>query len=212
MIYDISPLISERIGVFPGDTKFARNIAMSFAKGDNLELSSFQTTVHIGAHTDAPSHYRKDLDGIDQRSLAIYMGRAQVIKVNVGRGERILPKHIDGKKISAPRVLFHTGTFPDHEKWNSDFAALSPELIVLLANKGVKLVGIDTPSIDPENSKALESHQAVADNDMAILEGIILTNVPEADYTLVALPLKIEGADASPVRAVLLKNLEVLKN
>jgi arylformamidase len=212
MIYDISPLISERIAVFPGDVKFTRNMAMSFEKGDHLQLSSFQTTNHLGAHTDAPNHYRAGLSGIDERALSIYMGRAQVIRVTVDKGERILPKHISGKKISAPRVLFHTGTFPDPNQWNSDFAALSPELIHQLANEGVKLVGIDTPSIDPENSKALESHQAVADHNMAILEGIVLTKVPEDQYTLIALPLKIEGADASPVRAILLKNLDSLQN
>ncbi len=212
MVYDISPLISERLAVFPGDTKFTRTIAMSFEKGDHLQLSSFQTTVHLGAHTDAPNHYRKGLSGIDERALSIYMGRAQVIRVTVGRGERIMPKHIEGRKITSPRVLFHTGTFPDPNNWNSDFASLSPELIVHLARQGVKLVGIDTPSIDPESSKTLESHQVVADNDIAILEGIVLSKVPEGDYTLIALPLKIEGSDASPVRAVLLDKLETLQS
>jgi arylformamidase len=108
--------------------------------------------------------------------------------------------------------LLATGSFPNPEKWNSDFAALSPELVTYLHKQGVRLVGIDTPSIDPENSKALESHQAVADCDLAILEGIVLDKVPDGLYTLLALPLKIEGADASPVRAVLLDNLEILKS
>lgn len=185
---------------------------MDFSKGDNLALSNLHTTVHLGAHTDAPNHYRKGLKGIDSRDLSIYMGKAQVIRVSVGRDERILPRHIEGKKITASRVLFHTGTFPNPDQWNSDFASLSPELIETLHKQGVMLVGIDTPSIDPENSKALEAHQAIADRDMAILEGIVLDQVPEGIYTLLSLPLKIEGADASPVRAVLVKNLESLQS
>jgi arylformamidase len=100
-------------------------------------------------------------------------------------------------------VLLRTGTFPDPDQWNEDFAALSPELVHALAAQGVRLVGIDTPSVDPMTSKALEAHNAVADHDMAVLEGVVLDAVPPGLYTLVALPLRIEGADASPVRAVL---------
>ena len=209
-IIDISPTISERLGVFPGDTPFKRKVALDIAKGDNIVLSSIETSVHLGAHTDGPIHYREGLHGIDSQDLSIYMGAAQVIHVKVGRGERVLPKHISHVKIETPRVLIATGTFPDPNKWNSDFAALSPELIRELSAKGVKLVGIDTPSIDPEASKALESHQAVADLDMAILEGIVLDKAPDGLYTLLALPLKIEDADASPVRAILLKDLKSL--
>jgi arylformamidase len=107
--------------------------------------------------------------------------------------------------ITAPRVLFYTGSFPDPNQWNSDFAALSPELIAWLHDDcGVHLVGIDTPSIDPQSSKGLESHHAVAARDMAVLEGLVLGEVSAGTYTLVAFPLRLEGADASPVRAVLL--------
>jgi arylformamidase len=211
-VFDISPLISERIGVFPGDVKFSRNISMDFDKGDHFALSSLTTTVHLGAHTDAPNHYRKNLKGIEARSLSLYMGKAQVIRADVKRGELISSQHIKGKKITAPRVLFYTGSFPNSDEWNSDFAALSPDLIHELHKQGVRLIGIDTPSIDPENSKTLDAHQAVADHDMAILEGIVLDMVPEGLFTLIALPLRIENADASPVRAVLLKNLEYLQN
>ena len=89
--------------------------------------------------------------------------------------------------------------------WNEDFASLSPALIDQLASEGVRLVGIDTPSIDPMDSKALPSHHAVARRDLCILEGVVLAGVPDGVYTLMALPLKWMGADASPVRAVLLE-------
>ena len=119
------------------------------------------------------------------------------------RGERILPEHLDGKVVSAPRVLLRTGTFPDPRKWNNDFASLSPALVDDFYQHGVMLIGIDTPSVDPFESKELEAHQAFARNDMAMLEGLVLDHVEEGEYELIAPPLRIRGADASPVRAVL---------
>ncbi len=197
-------MISPRIAIWPGDVSFSRSISASFLEGANLDLSSITTTVHVGAHTDAPSHYRAGGATMEERALERYYGPCQVISVAIGRGERIMPDHL-GVAIEAPRILFRTGTFPDPDSFNEDFAALSPELVAFLGHRGVRLVGIDTPSIDPIDSKALESHNAAADRDMAILEGIVLEGVDPGIYTLIALPLRIEGADASPVRAVLLK-------
>lgn len=136
--------------------------------------------------------------------LAPYYGPCQVMRVAIARGERIRPSHLKGD-IRAPRVLFHTGTFPDPEAWNTDFASLSPELIEHLHDQGVILVGLDTPSVDPFDSKALESHQALRRTGMRNLEGLVLDAVPDGLFTLAAFPLCIEGADASPVRAVLIE-------
>lgn len=203
-IHDISPLISPRLAVWPGDVAFRRRMAVSMAKGANLDLSSMTATLHLGAHADAPSHYAAGGAGMDAVDLAPYYGPCQVLRVTVERGERILPQHLRAD-ITAPRLLFHTGTFPDPETWNTDFASLSPELIEFLHAKGVLLVGLDTPSVDPFESKALESHQALARTGMRNLEGLVLDAVPEGHYTLAALPLRIEGADASPLRAVLIE-------
>lgn len=203
-IHDISPLISPRLAVWPGDVAFRRRVALSMAEGANLDLSSMTATLHLGAHADAPSHYAAGAAGMDAVDLAPYYGPCQVLRVKVDRGERILPRHLRGD-ITAPRVLFHTGTFPDPEAWNTDFASLSPELIEHLHARGVRLVGLDTPSVDPFESKALESHQALARTGIRNLEGLVLGSVPEGLYTLAALPLKIEGADASPLRAVLIE-------
>jgi len=201
---DISPTLSEKIAVFPGDTPFRRQVAMSFEKGDHLTLSSLTTTVHAGAHADAPNHYRAGGEDIASRSLDYYLGHCQVIRVAKEPGARVFPADIAGTEILAARVLFRTDSFPDPNHWNSDFNALSPELAHFLADQGVILIGIDTPSIDPEQSKALETHQAVADRDLAVLEGLVLDEAADGLYWLVAPPLKIEGADASPVRALLL--------
>jgi len=201
-IWDISPLVSPATAVWPGDVAFRREEALSQADGDNLDLSSIHTTVHIGAHTDAPSHYTPGGPGIDARPLRRYLGRCQVITADVGRGERITPAHLSSD-VRAPRVLLRTGTFPDPTRFDEDFAALDPSLVHHLAEHGVVLVGIDTPSVDLCHDAELLSHHAIAAHDLAILEGVVLDQVPDGEYTLVALPLRLEGADASPVRAIL---------
>ena len=203
--YDISPEVSEKTAVFPGDRPYRRTVAQVFSKGDSLVLSSLQTTVHLGAHADAPSHYHPLGKDISERPLHYYLGPCQVVAVHLPRGRRIMPDDLNLGQISAKRLLFKTGSFPNPDHWNDDFNSLSPQLIEALATRKVVLVGIDTPSIDPEDSKALESHQAVYRRDMAILEGLSLEQVPEGVYDLVALPLRLKGADASPVRAILLK-------
>jgi arylformamidase len=209
-VHDISPLISSRTAVFPGDTRFSSRRLLSFSAGHHLELSSIETTVHLGAHADAPIHYHRDGIGIDRRDPLRYVGSAQVITVPEARGRRIVPSDLAGVRVEAPRVLFRTGTFPDTDHWNDDFASLSAELVEWLFERGVRLVGIDTPSIDPAEDKILETHQAVYRRDFAVLEGLILEEVPDGLYTLLAQPLKIEGADASPVRALLIADSGVL--
>lgn len=202
-ILDISPLISKDIAVWPGDTLFEREVLMDTENGDHLGLSKVTTTLHLGAHTDAPNHYVKG-KGIDQRSLNYYYGPAQVITARTDRGQRILTNDLATQDIQAPRVLLKTESFPDPQQWNEDFCSLSEELVDWMAQKQVLLVGIDTPSIDPFSSKALEAHHRVAHHNMAILEGIVLDEVADGLYHLCALPLKIKDADASPVRAILI--------
>jgi arylformamidase len=199
--YDISPTIGPKTAVWPGDQPFKRDVALDMSSGDNLTLSSITTTVHIGAHVDAPNHYAKGGKTIEERSLHYYMGPCQVVTVSVENGARIERCPVE---ITAPRVLFRTDSFPDPNEFNTDFCALSPQLVQQLATAGVCLVGIDTPSIDLFDDKVLLSHNAIASHNMAILEGIVLTGVPDGVYNLIALPLKIAGADASPVRAVLI--------
>lgn len=204
-IYDISPVICEETAVFPGDQPFQRKVALDFGKGDQLGLSSVLMTTHLGAHADAPSHYHPQGEPMDRRSLDPYLGRCQVVSVRLAAGRRILPADLTGIRVEAPRVLFNTGSFPDPMKWRDDFNSLSPELIDWLADQGGVLAGIDTPSVDPAASKALETHQALYRRRMANLEGLVLDRVPDGLYTLIALPLKIRNGDASPVRAVLLQ-------
>lgn len=204
-IIDISPPITERLAVWPGDAPFRRKVALSIALGANIDLSAIDTTLHLGAHADAPSHYIAGGEDIARRPLDLYYGACQVMRVDVGRGERVLPSHLR-EEVRAPRVLVRTGTFPDPTVWNTDFASLSPDLIEHLAARGVVLVGIDTPSVDPFDDKVLLTHQALARHGVANLEGLVLDHVAPGVYTLIALPLPIVGADASPVRAALVSD------
>ena len=203
-IIDISPLVSPRIGVWPGDVPYTSRKSAELSKGGGIDLGDFHSTYHVGAHTDAPMHYR--LAGRDAANLplAAYHGPCQVIEVRATRGERFGWEAL-AQPPNTPRILFKTGTFPDPENWNDDFAAPEPELIDRLGTMGVVLVGFDTPSTDLFESKGLESHQMLFKHGMMNLEGLVLSHVAPGRYTLIALPLRLEDADASPVRAVLVK-------
>lgn len=203
-IFDITPMISEELAVWPGDQPFQRCEVLSFQKEDNLVLSSINSTVHLGAHTDAPNHYHPQGKGIESRPLSFYLGACQVIHAQTERGKRIMPEDLLDE-VSSPRVLLKTRSFPKPNQWNEDFCALSTELVEHLNDRGVRLIGIDTPSVDLQNDKELACHNRIYNYDMAILEGVVLGQVPSGHYQLIALPLPIKDGDASPVRAVLLK-------
>ncbi len=204
MIHDITPMITDHLAVFPGDTPASRKVLMDMSKGDNLTLSTLTTTVHLGAHVDAPSHYGKDATTIAKMPLDLYLGPCQVITPRpVSTPEyRLVPSDIECE-ITEPRVLLRTESFPDPNTFNTDFTALSADLVDFFADKGVRLVGIDTPSVDPAEARDLTAHHQFLHRNVAILEGIVLTDVPDGRYELIALPLKLAGFDASPVRAVL---------
>lgn len=202
-ILDISPTISPDLAVWPGDVPYASQKALRIADGANLDLGSMQTTYHVGAHADAPSHYVEG--GADAASMDLerFYGDCQVVDVDVDPGQRITPDDM-GPDVAASRLLLKTGTFPDPTHWNEDFAALAPELVDHLGALGVRLVGIDTPSVDLMHDKQLLAHKRLAANGMVNLEGLVLDHVAPGRYTLAALPLKLHDADGSPVRAVLL--------
>ena len=201
-IFDITPTITASLAVWPGDTPPSREMLCDMGRGDNITLSTLRSTVHLGAHADAPSHYGLNAPAIEQRSLDFYLGPCQVLRVGARSGVRIEPKDLTADD-AAPRLLLATGTYPNSEKFAEDFAALSVELVDHLHAQGVRTIGIDTPSVDLFSSKELPAHQRILQHDMAILEGLALAEVPPGMYELIALPLKLAGFDASPVRAIL---------
>lgn len=208
MIFDISPLIDHRLKVWPGDTPPAREVLCDVAAGANITLSTLRATVHLGSHVDGPNHYSAATPGVEAWPLERFWGLCHVIDAPVARapgGARTSLSHLRAalESLHHPRVLLRTGSFPDPATFNEDFAGLDPALIDALAARGVQLIGIDTPSVDTFSSKDLPAHATCLRHDIAILEGLVLREVPPGIYELAALPLRLAGFDASPVRAAL---------
>ena len=202
-LWDISPAIGPDFPVFPGDTPFALRWTWTLDERCPVNVSELTLSPHTGAHTDAPLHYASDGAAIAEVPLEIYLGPCRVIHA-IGAGPLVEPRHLQHRLEGVPpRVLIRTCEKAAVQVWDPDFSALGPATIDALHARGVRLIGIDTPSIDPAESKTLDSHQRVRALGMAILESVVLDEVAEADYELIALPLKIAGCDASPVRAVL---------
>ncbi|HZX26538.1 MAG TPA: arylformamidase [Telluria sp.] len=201
-LWDISPTISAGIPVWPGDTPFAASPTWEIKDGCPVHVSRMTMTTHLGAHTDAPSHYDPAGPAIDQVDLHRYIGPCRVVHC-IGTA-RVEAADLTGKlSDTPPRLIVRTYASAPRAAWDPHFPAIAPEAIDLLAAHGVVLIGTDAASLDPQDSKTMDAHHAVRRHGMAILEGVVLDEVPEGDYELVALPLKLAGMDASPVRAIL---------
>ena len=187
---------------FPGDTNYRQRWAAQIGPGCPVNVSAITLSPHLGAHADAPLHYGVDAPAIGHVDLDPFLGKCRVIHA-IGKGALVMPEHLQGRaRDLPPRVLVRTCINAPTE-WTASFAALAPGTIAWLASQGVRLVGIDTASVDPAGSKTLDSHQQLRAHDMRVLENLVLDDVPEGDYELIALPLKLTSACASPVRAVL---------
>ena len=202
-IWDISPPVAPGSPVFPGDTPYEQHWSATLAPGCPVNVSSITLSPHIGAHADAPLHYDPRGASIGTVDLEPYLGPCRVIHA-IGRGPLVQWEHLQHAARELPaRVLVRTYERMPVDRWDGELAAYAPETIEKLAALGVKLVGIDTASIDPAQSKTLDSHQVIRRLGLRVLENLVLDDVPEGDYELIALPLKLMTADASPVRAVL---------
>ena len=202
MIYDISPLIDDSVAVWPGDTAPKCEDLLRIEKGSSVFLSTLTLSCHTGAHADAPNHFLAGAPGIDEVPLERYIGECQLVDVQP-RDNAIRPEDLDGIEIVAPRILFRTGCYTDRTVFPDPLTCLTPELVQALALRKVVLVGLDSPSVDPFDSKDLPAHKALHEHGMSNLECLQLVNVPAGRYELIALPLRLKGRDASPVRAIL---------
>ena len=202
-LWDISPPVREGAPVFPGDTPYQQRWAASIAPGCPVNVSTLTLSPHVGAHADAPLHYDPDGQPVGTLDLDPYLGPCRVVHA-IARGPLVTWEHIaHAVRALPPRVLVRTYQCAPVDRWDPQLAAFAPETIERLADAGVRLVGIDTASIDPADSKTLDSHQVIRRRRLRVLENLVLDEVPEGDYELIALPLKLVTADASPVRAVL---------
>lgn len=201
-LIDVSRLVSEETAVWPGDTPFSRKWVMAIEEGCACNTSTFTMSAHTGTHTDAPCHFDDDAASLEKVDLELYIGRCRVI--HAGQADCIRPSDIDGLDLrEEERLLFRTEPHLADDAWRDDFAYVSAEVAARAAAEGLKLIGIDTPSMDPMESKTMTAHKTLLSGGVAILEGLDLSGVPEGRYELIALPLRIARADSSPVRAVL---------
>jgi arylformamidase len=202
LLRDISPPIHADSPVFPGDARYAQAWNARIGPGCPVNVATLTLSPHTGAHADAPLHYDDAGAPIGAVALEPYLGRCRVIHA-IGLGPLVEWAHLEHALADLPpRVLVRTYS-RQPTGWDPDLAAFAPQTVERLADLGVKLIGIDTASIDPAASKDLPSHQVIRRRNLRVLENLVLDDVPEGDYELIALPLKLIGADASPVRAVL---------
>lgn len=204
-LWDISPAVDERAEVFPGDTAYSQELHFSLEPGCPVNVNRITLSPHTGAHADAPMHYANGEASAGEVGLAPYLGPCRVIHC-MDCGPLVLPEHIaHALHDLPPRVLLRTAHTAS-QSWAS-FTAIDPATLALLAINNVadplQLIGIDTPSVDPSTSQDLPSHRQLLARGLRVLENLVLDDVPEGDYELIALPLKLTRADASPVRAVL---------
>jgi arylformamidase len=200
-IWDISQKLRPGLPVWPGDTPFQQVGTWEMHEGSPVNVSAFTLSTHSGAHGDAPLHYSADAPDIASVDLKPYLGECLVVDARAACPliEPDCVPELDGVQ----RILFRSYEQFPHDQWDENHAAIAPATIAKLADQGVLLVGMDGPSLDPQNSKTMDAHLAVLAADMRVLEGLVLDHVPAGRYELIALPLPIVGGDASPVRAIL---------
>jgi arylformamidase len=202
-LWDISPAVHAGAPVFPGDTAYSQTWAATIGPGCPVNVSAITLSPHVGAHADAPLHYDAEGAAIGAVSLDAFIGPCRVIHA-IGCGPLVKPEHIAHALNGLPhRVLLRVYQQQPQDRFDHALPAFAADTVEQLADMGVLLIGIDSASIDPADSKALPSHQTIRRRGLRVLENLLLDDVPEGDYELIALPLKLTTADASPVRAVL---------
>ena len=203
MIHDISPLVDPDLAVWPGDTPYSYEDLLKIEEGAAVHLSTIKLSCHTGAHADAPGHYEAGAPGIEAADLEKYLGPCVLLDVRPD-DHAIRPADLGDCDISgAPRVLFRTRDNADRTVFPDPLTHLTVELIDWLAERGCVLIGLDSPSVDAFDSKDLPCHKALLRHEIVNLECLALDGVAPGRYELIALPLRLAGRDASPVRAIL---------
>ena len=201
-LIDISQPLRASIPTWPGDTEFAFDLARTRERDGSVNVGRLAMSTHTGTHVDAPFHFRDGGERIADLDPEVFVGPARVIAVDgdggIGAGE-LDRQDLDG----VVRLLIRTGSWPDRGRFPERIRYLEPGAAGFLAAKGVRLVGVDAPSVDPLDSEALPAHNALLEKGIHILEGLVLDRVEPGEYGLISLPLPLRDADASPVRAML---------
>ena len=210
-LWDISRTLSNNFAEWPGDEPFRYRLTNEIAKGATVNLGAISMSVHNGTHADGRFHFDTEGASIDKAPLDPYLGRATVVDLSQ-TCSRSKEKHLvtiedlrpDAEEIAATsRLLMKTGRWVDSTVFPNRIPVVAADVPAWLQKNGVKLLGVDLPSIDEIDSKSLQNHHALARAGIAIVESLDLSNVASGIYNFAAMPLKIAGADGAPVRAVL---------
>ena len=202
-LWDISPSVDASSPVFPGDTAYSQRWVATWGDDCPVNVSAITLSPHVGAHADAPLHYDPQGVAVGALELTPFLGRCRVIHA-IAAGPLITTAHLQHALHDLPeRVLVRTCRHMPLDHFDEQLTAFDPRAVQQLAGLGVLLIGTDSASIDPADSKTLPCHQVIRQRGLRVLENLLLDDVPEGDYELIALPLKLMSADASPVRAVL---------
>lgn len=204
MLYDITRPLTLRTAVFPGDTPVSITPVAEIARGASVNVTAITCSAHAGTHVDAPLHYSADGVGIDRVPLDVLIGRCLVATIDGPGDVSAAALQVRLGEARPERLLLHTraGAVPD-DVWDATFPAIEPAAAEWLCAVGVRLIGVDAPSVDPADSKLLPAHKAFLRGGVTIVENLQLSGVPDGDYELLALPLRIVGNDAAPARVVL---------
>ena len=205
-IFDITLPVEVGMATWPGDVPYRIEPTCSLREGAAVNLSSVAFSVHTGTHIDAPYHFSEEGATVEAFDLTAFLGPAHVVDVS-GRAV-IRREDLAGVDFTdTPRLLLKTNAWADPRRFPEHIPTMSPDVPAFLQAQGVILVGLDVPSVDEIESKALPIHQGLGRCGIAILESLALAEVPAGRYELIALPMKLIGADGAPVRA-LLKGIE----
>lgn len=201
---DISQPLTPTIAHWPGDIPFSYQLTYTKQQTGSVNIGQITTSLHIGTHVDAPFHFDSQGKTIDELDINVFVGRAKVIDVShVATITDNTLRAFSWDRVT--RILLRTSLPNQPEFFPKNMPILDKSIVPFFTEKGIKLLGVDMPSVDPIDSKTLDTHHALHTSGIHILENIMLDHVDSGNYELVALPLAIEGADGSPVRAIIRK-------
>ncbi|QDI91450.1 arylformamidase [Salicibibacter halophilus] len=199
---DISQPLDQDVATWPDDTPFSYERAVTKKISGSVNIGKLTMSLHTGTHIDAPFHFDNEGSGILDLDLTVFIGRARIIDVTHCQesiGLQVL-ESLDTETLP-PRVLLRTSLPNDRKRFPENVPFIDAKIVPFLKEKGVRLIGMDTPSVDPLDSKALPAHHALFEHGIHILENVMLDGLAPGDYELVAMPLPLSDADGSPVRA-----------
>ena len=203
MILDVSVLVRPGTPEWPGDVPFSCGWSCRLASGASVNLSHIAGSPHVGTHADAPLHVRDGWPASDQLPLTVFLGAALVLDVSDQPDGPLSLDAEDSRLAGCERLLLRTGRTIADGRFPDGWPVLAASTAAALAARRVRLVGVDAPSVDERESKTLEVHHALFDAGAYVLENLDLRAVTPGPYELIALPQRLEGLDAAPVRAVL---------